>query len=125
MKNQKLTDAEEQVMKHLWKMGSCYLKDLVAAYESPAPAYTTIATLVSRMVDKGFVGYRQRGSVREYYPLVEKSKYFTRHLGEIIHDFFNDSTSQFASFFTRESDLSVEQLTELRELIDKQIKDRK
>jgi BlaI family penicillinase repressor len=39
----------------------------------------------------------------------------------LIKDFFNNSTTQFASFFTNETDMSPEELKELRDLVDKKI----
>ena len=63
----KLTQAEEQVMKHLWNLEKAYMKN-------------------------------------------------------IVKDFFNDSTSQFASFFTKESDLSIDEMEELKEILEDKIK---
>ena len=77
------------------------------------------------MIDKGFVGYRQCGNSREYYPLVKKSDYFSDHINELIRDFFNNSTAQFASFFANETDMSPEELRELRDLVDKRIESKK
>ena len=42
----------------------------------------------------------------------------------MIKDFFNDSASQFASFFTQETDLSKEELEDLKKLIDQQLKEK-
>jgi len=74
------------------------------------------------MIDKGFVGHNQHGSNREYYPLVKKNDYFSKSIKVIIKDFFNNSTSQFASFFTNETNLSVKELEELKQIIENQIK---
>ena len=120
-----LSKAEEQLIKHLWKLERAYMKDLVESLPDPKPAYTTVATLLSRMVDKGYVGFIQRGKVREYFPKIEKGKYFRNQIDQLIHNFFNDSTAQFASFFASGKNLSVEQLKELREIIDKEINKKK
>jgi len=53
---------------------------------------------------------------------VSKKAYFAGHFNKLIANFFNDSTAQFASFFTREADLSREQLEELKSLIEEEIK---
>ncbi len=119
-----LTKAEEQVMKYIWNLENAYLKDILNEYPEPKPATTTVATLLRRMIDKGAIGYTQYGKVREYYPIILKSVYFTSHIKGIIKEFFNDSTSQFASFFTKESDLSKKELEELRDVLDQQIKDK-
>ncbi|MGB3590144.1 MAG: BlaI/MecI/CopY family transcriptional regulator [Nonlabens sp.] len=120
----KLSKTEEELMNHLWKLEKAFMKDIIAAYDDPKPAPTTIATLIKRMTTKGFVGYQLFGKSREYYPLVKKTKYFSTHVNGLIKNFFNDSASQFASFFTKETELSTEELKELREIIDRQINDR-
>ena len=118
---QQLTNAEEQVMEHLWKLEKAFMKDLLEAYPKPKPATTTIATLLKRMIDKQFVAYTEFGSSREYYPLVKKTDYFSKHVNGLISNFFNNSASQFASFFTTETNLSQTELEELKKIIDSEI----
>jgi predicted transcriptional regulator len=77
------------------------------------------------MADKGFIDYTTVGKSREYFPLVKKTDYFSKHVNGLIKNFFNNSASQFASFFTRETDLTNEELEELRKIIDQQIKENK
>ena len=118
----KLSNTEEQLMQFLWKKEKAFMKDLLELYAEPKPATTTIATLLKRMIGKGFVGYIQMGNSRQYYPLVKKKDYFSKHVNGLIKNFFNDSASQFASFFTKETDLSTSELEDLKKLIDEQIK---
>lgn len=47
-----LSNAEEQLMEHLWKLDKAFMKDLLEAYPEPKPATTTVATLLKRMIDK-------------------------------------------------------------------------
>ena len=116
-----LTKTEEQIMKYLWKLEKGYMKDLVEAFPDPKPAYTTTATILTRMIDKGYVGFTQHGKVREYFPKLKKSRYFKDHVNQLITNFFDDSTAQFASFFTSKEDLSIEELEELKNHIQQQI----
>ena len=118
----RLSKAEEQLMQYLWKLEKGFMKNLLEAYPDPKPATTTVATLLKRMTDKGFIAYNLYGKSREYYPLVKKKDYFSKHVNGLIKNFFNDSASQFASFFTKETDLSKKELEELRKLIDSEIK---
>ncbi len=99
-----LSKAEEQVMQFLWKRKKAFMKDLLSDFPEPKPASTTLATVLKRMFDKGFISYKLYGKSREYYPLVKKSDYFSNHINGLIKQFFNDSSSQFASFFTEETD---------------------
>ena len=121
----KLTNAEEQVMRFVWKLERGYMKNVRDEFDEPKPATTTIATLIKRLIDKGFVGYNQHGSNREYYPTVKKSEYFSKQVNSIIKNFFNNSTTQFASFFTNETDLSVKELEDLKKVIEDKIEDSK
>ncbi len=117
-----LSKGEEQLMEYLWKLEKAFMKDLIQIYPEPKPATTTIATLLKRMANKGFINYKLFGKSREYYPLVKKKDYFSKHLNGLIKKFFNNSASQFASFFTEETNLTETELKELRDIINAQIK---
>lgn len=116
-----LSKAEEQLMQLLWKQKSAFMKDLIEAYPKPKPASTTVATLLKRMQDKEFINYKQEGRSREYFPLVKKKDYFSRQVNGMIKSFFNNDSTQFASFFTQEMDFSKAQLEELKKIIDSEI----
>lgn len=121
---QSLSKTEEDLMNYLWKLEKAFMKDLLEAYPDPKPATTTVATLLKRMTEKGFVDYKLYGKSREYFPLVKKKDYFSKHVNGLIKNFFNDSASQFASFFTKETNLTKEELEDLKRLIDKEIKNK-
>lgn len=120
-----LSKAEEQVMEYLWSAETIFFKDLLEKFPEPKPAGTTVATLLKRMQDKGFVGYTLHGNSRQYYPLIKKEQYFSKHVNSMIKSFFNDSAMQFASFFTTATNLSEKELEELKKLIDQQLKKKK
>src|ERR1700743_2755630 len=120
----KLTKSEEQLMELIWKQEKVFLKDILASYPDPKPAGTTIATLLKRMQDKGFVAYETFGNSRQYYPLVKKSAYFSKEVNGIVKNFFNNSALQFASFFTKSGGLSADELEDLKGIIDEEIKRR-
>jgi predicted transcriptional regulator len=116
-----LTNAEEQIMKLLWRFEKAFIRDLLGEFPDPKPAPTTVITVLKRLIDKGFVGYRQCGNSREYYPIIKKSEYFSNYINGLIRDFFNNSKAQFASFFTYETDISNEELKKIRDLIDRKL----
>ena len=84
-----LSQTEEELMEHIWKLEKAFMQDLLECYPEPKPAPTTIATLLKRMADKGFVGYEQKGRSREYFALVSKDDYFSKHVNGLIKKFFN------------------------------------
>jgi len=122
---EKLTETEEQLMDLIWERGQLFMKDIIESYPDPKPATTTIATLLKRMQNKGFVGYTLMGNSRQYYPLVKKSAYFSKHVNGLIKNFFGSSAMQFASFFTTETNLSEKELEDLKKIIDNEINRKK
>lgn len=119
----KLTESEKEIMEILWEQKTAFMKDILEVFPEPKPASTTVATLLKRMQNKNLVGYKTFGNSREYFPKVEKETYFNHEMNSMIDRFFNSSVSQFASFFTANSKLSQQELKELRDLIDNQIKE--
>jgi len=120
-----LTKAEEQVMQYLWRLKKGFLKDIVEQFPEPKPAYTTVSTVIRVLVRKGFIGYNSFGKIHEYYPEIEQENYFKNHFRDLIRDYFSGSPRRFASFFTREGNLNLTELEEIRKLIEEQIKQKK
>ncbi|WP_307810555.1 BlaI/MecI/CopY family transcriptional regulator [Gelidibacter salicanalis] len=120
-----LNKTELQVMKYLWILNKGFMKDIIDLFPEPKPAYTTVSTLLSRMCDKNYIGFNRLGRDKEYFPILKKNEYFASQMKTMITHFFNDSTSQFASFFTKNADFSMEELEELQELVKQKIDQKK
>jgi Predicted transcriptional regulator len=120
-----LSKAEEQLMEIIWKHGKVFSRDIIESYPDPKPAGTTVATLLKRMQNKGVIAYKLYGNSREYYPLIAKEAYFTKHIGDMVKGFFGDSALQFASFFTTTSNLSEKELQELKKIVEREINKKK
>jgi len=120
----KLSKSEEQLMQYIWKRGKAFMNELLEMYPEPKPASTTVATLLKRMADKGYIDYEQLGRSRRYYPLVKKKDYFSKHINGLIQKYFDNSPANFASFFTTETDLTQDQLKELQQIVEQELKKR-
>lgn len=121
----KLSNAEEQLMSLIWEKENAFMKDILDAYPQPKPATTTVATLLKRLQEKGALYFKLYGNSRKYFPLVSKNEYFSKKVNIMIKKFFNDSPAQFASFFTKETELDTKELEELRKIIEEQLKSQK
>ncbi len=121
----KLSKTEEQLMDFIWTSENIFMKDIIETYPEPKPASTTIATLLKRMQDKGFVAYKMYGNSRAYYSLVKKEDYFSDHVNGMIKNYFDNSALQFASFFAANTNLSQAELEDLKKIVEAQIKKRK
>jgi predicted transcriptional regulator len=120
MNKKSLTKAEEQIMQYLWELRKAFLKDILEKFPEPRPAYTTISTVIRVLVSKGFIGFKTYGKINEYYPLIDKQKYFTSRLKPMVSNYLNNQEA-FASFFTNEN-LDLSEMEEIKKIVDLKIK---
>lgn len=120
-----MTKAEEQVMQYLWNLETAFLKDLVESFPLPRPAYTTISTVIRVLVKKGFIDYKTYGKIHEYYPIVSREEYLKGQFDEVVQDYFAGSVANLASFLTRDKSLDIDDLEDIRAIIDDQISKKK
>ena len=116
-----LTKAEEQVMQILWNLEKAFVRDILDKLPKPKPAYNTVSTIVRILEKKGFVGYKAFGKTHEYYPLVTKPSYRKSFFTGVLKNYFENSYQSLTSFFTREQNLSLDELEEIRKMIDEEI----
>jgi len=120
-----LTKAEEQVMEYLWKLERAFVRDILDEFPEPKPAYTTVSTIVRILEKKELVGYTAFGKNYQYYPLVAKKEYAWLCFRGVLSKHFNSSVKRFASFFASDSKVSLSELEEMKELLEKEIQKRK
>ena len=102
-----------------------FLKDLVESFPEPRPAYTTISTVIRVLVKKGFIGFKTYGKIHQYYPLINRENYLKEQFDEVAQDYFSGSLAKMASFLTRDNDLEINDLEEIKNIIDEQISKKK
>ena len=74
-KSTELTRGEEEIMQILWRLGDAVVNEIIAQTEEPRPKYTTVATFLKILENKGFVGHTPEGKSHRYYPLVGREQY--------------------------------------------------
>lgn len=116
-----LTRAEEQIMQVLWKLGKAFVKDVIDELPEPKPAYNTVSTIVRILEKKGFVSHEAFGKTYQYFPLTSKDEYKKKFLKSFIKRYFGDSFQEMVSFFASGRDISLEELEEVRKLLNEQI----
>jgi len=120
-----LTKAEEQVMEYLWKLEKAFVKDILEQFPEPRPAYNTVSTIVRILEKKGMVGYHAYGKTHQYYPIVSPGGYSKGRFRDVLSKNFNNSYKKFASFFTRQEDVTIGDLEEMKKIIEAEIAKRK
>ena len=103
---EKLTIQEEEVMLHIWSMGECFVKDIVAKFPEPKPPYTTVASIVNNLKRKGYVTAKRFGNTYKYTP--------------VVRNYFADSYKEMVSFFAKEQKISAADLKDIINLIEKE-----
>ncbi len=116
-----LTKAEEQIMQILWLLGKGFVNDVMNSIPEPKPAYNTVSTIVRILEKKGFVGHKAYGKTHEYFPLVSKRAYTKSYMKGFIKNYFGNSFEQLVSFFTKENNLSLVELEEIKKIMDEEI----
>jgi len=112
-------------MQYLWNLDKAFLKDLVESFPEPRPAYTTVSTVIRVLVRKGFIAYNTYGKIHQYYALVKKEDYLKGQFDEVVQDYFAGSVAKLASFLTRDKNLGIDDLEEIKAIIDDQISKKK
>jgi len=120
-----LTRAEEQVMQVLWDLEVAYVRDILDKLPKPKPAYNTVSTIIRILEKKGFVGYKAFGKAHEYYPLISKKDYRRNYFKGFLTNYFGNSYMALTSFFTKEQDLSLQELEEIKKMIEEEINQKK
>lgn len=120
-----LTKAEEQVMQILWKLGEGFVNDILDEMPNPKPAYNTVSTIVRILESKGIVDHKAFGKSYQYFPLVTKEEYTRRYLKNFLQNYFSNSYKKMVSFFSKNEDLSVNEIEEIIDLLKDKIEKEK
>ena len=119
MKMKELTKAEEQIMQLLWQLNEAIVKDILDKIPDPKPAYNTVSTVVRVLEGKGFIDHKAYGNSHVYFALISEAEYKKFTFDKMMKNYFNDSYKSLVSFIADEKKLSVNELDELTNLIDK------
>src|SRR5512138_2637072 len=120
-----ITKAQEDLLKALWQIKEGAVSDILDNLEEPKPAYNTVATVIKVLEKKGYVSHKTFGKTHVYYPVVSKKDYAQHILKDTFKGLFNGSLNQLVSTFVKSKDISLGELEELRDLVVKEIKNKK
>lgn len=113
---------EFQIMSALWDINrSACAWDILDRFEDPKPAYTTIATYMKVLREKGYVDYfknKGEGKTHMYVAKVTRAEYTRQTMKKMKKNLFNDSLESMFSFFVTEEKLTAEDIAELLRIIN-------
>lgn len=120
-KDNTLTKMEFQIMSILWDINhSAYGWDILNRFEEPKPAYTTIATYLKVLYEKGYVDFfknKGEGKTHMYVAKVTRAEYTRQTMQDMKKNLFDGSLKSMFSFFVTEEKLTEEDISELLRII--------
>lgn len=116
----RLPDSELQVMQAVWActppVSGRTLQEIL--HETYPIAQTTLLTLLSRLVEKGFLEADREGRGKSYTPRISRQEYLAVQSRGFIRNLCGGNISTFAAALC-DSGLSKEELLELRDLLER------
>jgi len=87
-----LPPLELEALRSLWQLGEGTVRDVNAELNRRRPlAYTTVMTLLDRLVRKGAAGRRKQGRAHVYHPVLSREAALELAVDRLVHDFFDGS----------------------------------
>ena len=119
MKNISIGDAELEIMKVIWKAKDPITSlDIGKEVEDKGWKKTTIATFLTRLVEKGALAADKQGKLYYYTPLISEKEYRKSQTKNLIKTLYNGSVRDFAVFFFEEQKLSDKDIEELKVIFE-------
>ena len=67
-------------MLYIWRLGPCFIRDIVNNLPEPTPPYTSVASVVRNLEKKKYVTAKKFGVITQYTPRIRQTEYKRRFL---------------------------------------------
>jgi predicted transcriptional regulator len=89
-------------------------------HPDPKPHFNTVSTIIRILEEKGFVAHEVVGTSYRYFATCKQEEFRDRTLGSVIKGYFNNSYLGAVSTLIQEEKITVDELKELIDIIEKQ-----
>ena len=114
----KLTQAEWQIMNALWEKHPATARDIMSRLPRDVKwAYTTLKTMLSRLVEKDAVSEQKQSNTSIYEPLISQRKARLSAFRLMLDQSFNGAMGPLMHFMLEEQKLNDKQKKELIEIL--------
>jgi predicted transcriptional regulator len=115
------TDGELEILRVLWEHQSATLSEICTALRRERQvATTTVATMLSVMLEKGLVRRKKAARGHQWSAAVTHEAAAKGMVGKLVDNVFNGSAGRLVSHLVEGGKLSHDELAELRTLINTQ-----
>ena len=117
-----LTEVELELMNSIWELGECMVKDVQKALPKGRDlAYTSVATMMKILEQKGVLGSRKNERAHTYYPLIPRVEYEAASLRHLADNLFHGDPSSMVMRLLNDSKLSNEELQAIRKILNERM----
>jgi len=119
MAQRPINESEWDLLDALWRMERATAREVAdEVHDTRGWAYSTVKTMLDRMVLKGIVNARQVGNVWEYTPALEPDDARRSAWRRFVGAAFRGSMAPALEFIARDARLTSKQREKLRNLLD-------
>jgi BlaI family transcriptional regulator, penicillinase repressor len=114
-----LTRLEWLLMDGLWTSERATASDLQRVFEpTQGWAYSTVKTMLDRLVAMGYVQARRVGNVYEYSPKIKRPRAVGKVVDEMIERLFGGSVTPFVEHLIERGDFDKQDIAKLKSILD-------
>jgi len=114
-----LTDLELDLMKVVWTIGPCTVRDVHEQIQAQRPlAYTTVLTVMGILEQKGHLRREKDGRAHRYTPTRGRQQVLGEMVKEFVGRVFDGSSRPLLLRLLEEEKVSEEDLATVRRLLD-------
>lgn len=121
----KLTNKEREIMDLYWKHGPMFIRELLEHYDEPQPHFNTLSTMVRKLEKEGFLSHKQYGSTFQYFANITEKDYAKDSIFSLVDNYMDNSYQSLVSAFVSEDKISVNELRDIIDQIEKFEKQKK
>ncbi|MCR9247942.1 MAG: BlaI/MecI/CopY family transcriptional regulator [bacterium] len=114
---QKLTDAEWIVMRAIWEQSPASAREVLDRAHDVEWAYTTVKTLLARLVDKGALVVERRGNTSFYSPVWQPVEARRSAVRSLLDAAFGGSVGGLVQHLANDGELSAGERRELERML--------
>lgn len=113
-----ITESEEIILNLLWQKEMLSIMQMVKALENQKNwSKQTIISFLRRMEKKGTVSYFVQGRTKYYYAVIKREEVIRKETKGLMDRFFGGKMGAMVSYMVRESEISQDDIHELRNLL--------
>ncbi|MEO3414129.1 BlaI/MecI/CopY family transcriptional regulator [Roseovarius sp. CAU 1744] len=123
-KSEFLTEVELEFMTELWALGQGSVRDVLSRLAAGRNlAYTSAATILRILEQKGFVTSEKHNKTLIYKPALAREAYQSKSLRNLSDKLFDGTPASLVARLVDDDGLSEEALEEIRALLDRRLTD--